>query len=337
MERKNRNRGFTLVELLITVVILAIIVAPFLATFVMASGNNLNASEKQDAANLAEDIAEEIKGKTLAVIENDPHCSKSVDPVTNKDVYEINIPSSDLPDGIRDGFTAKATLEPANHAINEDMPTLTNMYGNNTMLLMSAFFSNDNIPGAVRRKSTIKLEYDPPGYYVQLNVEYFDGSGNSISGAGGLVSDAHYTEIPAIFAVYTSKSASDELYFENELEDDEMEVDGEIVPVKFLLSIQSVSGTNTINNSNIRIKDSGMASAVGIESYIENQMTNDTNNTNLYTDASISPSVKYKGETYKNTLVENLQSDKLYNLVVEVKYKGKSCATFASSKLNLKS
>lgn len=336
MERKNRNKGFTLVELLITVVILAIIVAPFLGAFVMASGNNLNASEKQDAANLAEDIAEEIKGKTLDAIIADPNYSSSTDPATGKVIHKIDIPSgsSALPVGIRNGFSATATLKPATHDINNDMPTLTNINGGNTLLLMSGFYSNDNTPGAVRRKSTITIQFAPPNYHVELEVEYFDVSGISLG--ADIVSEADYTEVPAIFAVYASMNPNDELYFINELDDDDMEnADGDIVPVKFFLSIQEASGASTIYNSNIRIQDVGMGmSPVGIESYIQNQMTNDTNRTNVYANASFPSSVTYKGEAYKNSLVEDMQSDKLYDLTVEVEYNGKNYK-FVSSKLNL--
>lgn len=328
MKRKNRNKGFTLVELLVTVVILALVVAPFLAAFVYASGNNLNASKKQDAANLAEDIAEEIKGKSLTVLDNDPKWSKDVD--TGE--YEIEIKNNDLPDGIGKNFRATVTLKPSDNAVNNAMPTLTNVRADSTMVFAGAFYLNDKankdkVALSGKRISTITLSNTGTSkdvYHVQLETKYSDGGG--VEFGSSIVSQNDYDEVPSIYAVYTPMTSSDELYFINDLESDDLEdEEGEVVPVKFFLSVQKGSGIANIANANIKIGEEDTGPYIPIEDYIKN-----TNNTvDVYTDVL--------GD--KSSLVENIKSDKLYDLTVKVDYntgkKYKTYATFKSSKLNL--
>lgn len=344
MKENNQNRGFTLVELLITVAILAIIVAPFLATFVMASGNNLNASQKQDAANLAEDIAEEIKGKSLDMLEKTPDWSwiSGPDHPSNPlNIYEFDIPSAALPTGIRNGFSAKAKLEPASNPINDKMPTLTNMSGTDTVLFMSGFYTNDSsFPSASRRESTITISCvnnpitHKDEYKVSLVVEYFDSSNNPWDPitVSEVTRDGDEAP-PSIFAVYTPMSLTDKLYFNNDLSDDEMEnAAGDFVPLEFYLSIQKGATIPAMNPGNIMIQEGFGVSADTITNYITANLSNEGRYINIYTNADVSVA------GYEKSLVKEVQSDKLYDLTVEVYYgtgsSKKKCAEFKSSKLH---
>ncbi|MDE5782355.1 MAG: type II secretion system GspH family protein [Lachnospiraceae bacterium] len=337
MKENNQNRGFTLVELLITVAILAIIVAPFLATFVMASGNNLNASQKQDAANLAEDIAEEIKGKNLDMLEKTPDwnwISGPDHPSNPLNIYEFDIPSAALPTGIRSGFSAKAKLEPASNPINDKMPTLTNMNGTDTVLFMSGFYANDSsFPSASRRESTITISCDPitSKYKVSLEVEYFDSSNTSLEVKQ--VSEVTRDDAPSIFAVYTPMSPNDKIYFNNDLSDDDMEnAEGDFVALEFYLSIQKGATIPTISSGNIIIQEGVGVSADTITNYISANLSNEDRYINIYTNADVPVA------GYEKSLVKEVQSDKLYDLTVEVYYgtgsSKRKCAEFKSSKLH---
>lgn len=338
MKGNNQNRGFTLVELLITVAILAIIVAPFLATFVMASGNNLNASQKQDAANLAEDIAEEIKGKSLDMLEKTPDwnwISGPDHPSNPQNIYEFDIPNSALPAGIKSEFSAKVTLAPdLNNPINDKMPTLTNMSGKDTILFMRGFYANDNsFPSASYRESTITISCDPmtSKYKVSLEVEYFDSSNTSLTltEKDKLVSEVTRDVAPSIFAVYTPMSSNDKLYFNNDLSDDEMEnAGGEFVPLEFYLSVQKGSTIPVISSANIKIQECVGVSADNISNYISTNLSNENRYINIYTNADVSVA------GYNESLVKEVQSNKLYNLTVEVYYGTGKCAEFKSSKLH---
>lgn len=64
MKRRDNNRGFTLVELIIAVAILAIAISPLIANFIQSSKMNLKGRESLDAMNLAQDIMEGLSGYT---------------------------------------------------------------------------------------------------------------------------------------------------------------------------------------------------------------------------------------------------------------------------------
>ncbi len=65
-QRKERNNGgFTLIELLIAIMILGIIVAPFMHSFVTAARTNSKAQKVQNATSLATNIMEELKANTV--------------------------------------------------------------------------------------------------------------------------------------------------------------------------------------------------------------------------------------------------------------------------------
>jgi len=64
MKRRDNNRGFTLVELIIAVAILAIAISPLIANFIQSSKMNLQGRESLDAMNLAQDIMEGLSAYT---------------------------------------------------------------------------------------------------------------------------------------------------------------------------------------------------------------------------------------------------------------------------------
>ena len=73
MNRKNhirgkQNKGFTLVEVLVAITVLAIIVAPLLHAFVTASRTNAKAKQLMKATTLAQNVMEELKANPLEEI-----------------------------------------------------------------------------------------------------------------------------------------------------------------------------------------------------------------------------------------------------------------------------
>lgn len=70
MSKKNhleekQNKGFTLVEVLIAITILAIIVVPLLRAFVVSSQTNAKAKQLMKATTLAQNVMEELKANSL--------------------------------------------------------------------------------------------------------------------------------------------------------------------------------------------------------------------------------------------------------------------------------
>lgn len=64
MKKRSDNRGFTLVEIVIAVAILAIAVSPLVANFIQSSKLNLKGRKSLNAMNLAQDIMEGMSGFT---------------------------------------------------------------------------------------------------------------------------------------------------------------------------------------------------------------------------------------------------------------------------------
>ena len=62
---KDDNRGITLVELIVSIAILAIIVLPFLNAFVTATKTNVKARNKMNATHLATNIMEGIENNSM--------------------------------------------------------------------------------------------------------------------------------------------------------------------------------------------------------------------------------------------------------------------------------
>ena len=91
---KDDNRGITLVELIVSIAILALIVLPFLNAFVTATKTNVKARNKMNATHLATNIMEGIENNSIKTM-----------------AYQFNYPSEgfDLADGfdMADGSNAK--------------------------------------------------------------------------------------------------------------------------------------------------------------------------------------------------------------------------------------
>ena len=68
-EGKLNNKGFSLVELIIAVAILAIAVIPLMRAFSLAARTNGKAAAMQNATSIAEDVMEEIKGMSIEQLE----------------------------------------------------------------------------------------------------------------------------------------------------------------------------------------------------------------------------------------------------------------------------
>lgn len=69
MKRKNNNRGFTLVELIIAVAILAIVIMPLISNFIQSSKMNLKGRKSLNAMNLAQDVMEGMSAFTASEVD----------------------------------------------------------------------------------------------------------------------------------------------------------------------------------------------------------------------------------------------------------------------------
>ena len=90
MRKELNNKGFSLVELLIATVILAIIVAPLLHSFVTAANTTVKSRQIGDATLVSENIAETIEATSLTQLFNEPDPSKYFAGATKKALYSYD-------------------------------------------------------------------------------------------------------------------------------------------------------------------------------------------------------------------------------------------------------
>lgn len=113
---KTDNHGFTLVEVLIAIIILAIVVAPFLHLFVTASRTNLKARTNLRATTAAQDIMEGLKADTIEDLTyqfNFPNVDSSTNPLIKPEndfhIIRRSLIHGDVREVIRDPATGVLT------------------------------------------------------------------------------------------------------------------------------------------------------------------------------------------------------------------------------------
>lgn len=88
LKKQLNNKGFSLVELLIATVILAIVVAPLLHTFVTASVTAARSRRIGDATLAGQNVAETVEASTLSQLINDPDPTRYFAGATSKGLYK---------------------------------------------------------------------------------------------------------------------------------------------------------------------------------------------------------------------------------------------------------
>lgn len=83
------QKGVTMIEVLVTIAILAIVVTPCLSAFVMAQRGNVKAAETKQAYTAAANLMEELKGtpKTIEEIIEEQGANKLYDAEKNITVF----------------------------------------------------------------------------------------------------------------------------------------------------------------------------------------------------------------------------------------------------------
>lgn len=79
-KKKKRNRGFTLVEVMVAAAILSLVVTPILSSFVAIARVNAKSRQKLSATTIADGIMESVKGFDLLRVAKE--CDFSAVPVT---------------------------------------------------------------------------------------------------------------------------------------------------------------------------------------------------------------------------------------------------------------
>ena len=155
---KENNKGFTLIELIISVAILAIVAAPFLNAFVIAGKSNLNSSIKQKTTDYGESTMEKFKATTFDALTKtgegaDEGEFEKIDKglintyagqnyyyydSANKE-YVFNLNAQKLTGRSGSGYTAQVKMKPVTY----NAPDMADIDGKNSAILVSEVYKND--------------------------------------------------------------------------------------------------------------------------------------------------------------------------------------------------
>lgn len=332
------NRGFSLLELIVTVVILALVTAPFLSSFVTASNTNVKSKRIQEANELGQYVLEQCKAMSLDKI-NEEYSIANIG--TNKWVLEKG---KKLPGGYSDKFTAELEITPSvNASVNDDeaIPVIDNIHKNSCAVLREKIYNSDIVySDATKRKLDITIDCNDVGGTKSYSVNYVLGYYKDADTTPlGIVTETYiYEDLTSVYILYTPKSGSDEININNEISTSMLS--GEKINV--YLMQQNVDTLIKLSAGNIKFKEKDNTSDITLSKLLDNGQTwqenkDKINNTVIYTnvtDSTVS-NVTDRSDVVNNT-VQTIKIETVYDIDVVIKYDGKEVSKFNSSKVQLK-
>ncbi len=344
------NKGFTLVELMITVAILALVTAPFLSSFVSASRANATSKRIQEANELNEYIMEQFKATSpskLITTYNFTETKAKVNGSNKESIVYTRTMSSKvgdvaLPTGYRKGYSAEITLTPTNSVVNGDyaVPVIDNLNKKYCAVLNENITKFDKT-GATKRDVIIEINRDSATnkYLVKLTVTVTadDGSGpkpyvNNISWK--------YDTIPTVYVLYKPISTTDTITVKNMLFDTNDLTEGgsrKTVNVYLINQKKDATGAYYNNISPAQISMYEARDAVSGDTYSLSNLVDKTQtsakliNTTLYTNIATFSTDKI--DSGVNSTVKMIKIDTAYDLDVTINYNGKKVSDYKTTKI----
>lgn len=351
-EIKKDNRGFTLLELIVTVVILALVVAPFLSSFATASKTNVRSKRIQEANELSQYIIEQFKATTIEELVASYKLTEDTD-------YQIDattagykkktssysgsmssaLTDAALPAGFSDKYKADITLKPIKSIANGDdaIPVIDDLDKDSCAVLVQNIYKDDDSyvsAGAIWRSVKVTVKKDistapdtTKPYMVILEVSYYNTGGTMI---GTKTTIWYYASVPSIYILYKPLSSADAIKINNELTVSDRTILGvEYKPNVYLIKQGSVTLPATlvqvteINPSAISGKSTYLLSTL-----VDESNSNTLNNTILYTNIATGAD---KDDVVNGT-VKTIKIDTLYQLDVTISYAGKEISKYTATK-----
>lgn len=353
------NRGFSLLELIVTVVILALVTAPFLSSFVTASNTNVKSKRIQEANELSQYIIEQCKAMSLDKIESASVYNLTVTGGEKKEDYNIDntdkaydkdstsyawtISGSELPEGYSDNYSADVKITPVKSVVNADeaIPEIDDVNKENCMVLRQKIYKNDSMYSDLfRRDINIYIDYDSTApdkkYSVTYSITYLNHYHTSM---GKVEETFNYDEVPSVYLLYTPVSSEDSINVYNRIDSSGFGADGDKKVNLYLIEQAQPDGSLIMQPGRQRIKEN-VTDSIHTTS-LENLLYTDGagfKNTVIYSNIKDSSKtindIKDKNDTV-NASVKTIKVDTLYDIDVTIKYSGKEVSTFSSTKLEL--
>lgn len=163
--KKLNNKGFSLVELIVAIVILAIIVGPLLKAFVYAARINANSRDNLNANTIATDIAEGIKANSIEYVVG----QLGLYSATDFDLMGINASAASEVDASGAAITPSATLVATRDA--SASPIKPAEY-EITSPKDKYYFIIDDIEPMLGKKYDVRITIDATGYKTATGASY---------------------------------------------------------------------------------------------------------------------------------------------------------------------
>lgn len=358
---KKNNKGFTLLELIVTVVILALITAPFLSSFASASKTNVKSKRIQEANELSQRIIEQFKGSSVDKMVNDyglTFVENRIDTTDmkyskNSKFYTGTVRGTSLPTGFTSGYSADIKLTPAKSIVNEDnvIPVVEKLKKENCVVIAGNITQYDTISGATGRDVKVRVWKDSSTskYKVELTIQYKNGIANVGSPKTIPSIPWEYDVIPSIYILYVPMGtppvlSNDTICIDNDLYGSDLEqVDADGNTYRGTLNTyiiqqdeapgSSYSYTN-VNSNGVWVEEKKDDGTDIFNKYLSDLLdpTNGAKLTNtvLHTNIGIGISNDKNGTVYD--AVKAVKIDTIYNLDIAVKYDGKVVASYNATK-----
>lgn len=344
------NRGFTLLELLVTVVILALVTAPFLSSFVSASRTNVKSKRIQEANELSQYIIEQFKASSITQLISDYSLTAEYDdPPTNEKLkqYSTEVTGTSLPAGFSENYNAKITMKPSSSSVNDDVTPIIDKLDKDTCAVFAQnIYSYDSTyagSGASKRNIKVDISYvpanNPKPYTVTLTVTYRTAMDGLV--AEKTISSLTFEKIPVIYIIYTPfykqngvgilSSTADKIVIDNNLSVSHYDVDsnGKILNRLETYIIQQESLGGCVSQANVQINENNFfpANHTAVDQLVLGLTS--LSGTTIYTNIGTGTSQDVNG------IVKLDKINSLYDLEVEISYAGQHISTFNATKITV--
>lgn len=360
---KRNNKGFTLLELLVTVVILALITAPFLSSFVSASKTNAKSKRIQEANELSQHIIEQFKGSSVERVVNDYDLTPSNEVINgnkNSVFYKNDESKNDgnspgFPSGFSSGYSAKIELKPTKSVVNEDnvIPVIEGLDRENCVVIADNITRHDaSVSGADHRYVRVEVSKDSTEYKVKLQVKYQTAADTDVGGSSFKdIGEWKYNDMPTIYLLYVPLNTAvygsdikckDRVEIINNVYEDKTDISGNVytsVLNTYIVQQKTADGFTAYSYprlmwDRVSVKEYS-SGAVKIQDLLDVSNTTDVLHntvvhTNVYGD-SMTGILSDKDGTIYDT-VKTIKIDTIYNLDVTINYNGNAVASYNASK-----
>lgn len=325
-ENRMNNKGFSLVEVIVAIAILALVTAPFLSSFVSATKNNERSQYQIKAKQSGEAVIEAFKGSSMSYLVSEYGLTEKTD-ATGKGtgVYTTTLTSDDF-SGLGTNYTAEVTMTPTESGANSDITAVKNLYKSDVFVLADVFDEYDdmyalnqygNYIEKINRRVDVTLSKNNNGkYVVNVGVGYYDANKEIFKDDNFL--SAYYTKVPKIYTFYSVLSSSSSAIYS-----DRVTFINKTSEKNDVYFIQQENSRSDINTGNVKFTIYKDSAVYNVDIFAIRELNN--YDTTVHTNVR-GPDGALLG------LTDLASYNYLYDIEVKISRNGESLGTYSSSK-----